>query len=346
MYLPKSTDSLPIRIGRTMNNMNMIAAWLSRFDSHPLSILTMQPETNLFVSDQVEAAIPYFHDKNLFLAIGGLLANDKDKPLVLDDFLRFSRNQKKIPSFLFFQHDDRKRMAQAGLCVNQIGASCKIDIERYSLEGGHFQQLRYKIRKAEKSGIRVREINCPTAYESLRSCLHSINDSWLKSKGNKLLRRLVTDFSSIRIPDPNRRLFIATLDQALTGYILYSRLFGPKTGWFHDLSRKAQNTPDGIMQLINKYALDCFKQEGHEQLDFGFTPLVEMQPSPYDNHSALFSKLANWLARQGGVVYPARSQWQYKKSWRPHHIEAEYLAYPKGKTLPALWGLLKATNSI
>ena len=100
------------------------------------------------------------------------------------------------------------------------------------------------------------------------------------------------------------------------------------------------------MQLINQTALDAFTQEGCSYLHFGFTPLVEMDRDVAFTGSPAFAKIARWMAHKGGVVYPAASQRQYKMSWRPQLITTEYIGFPKGKALKALWSVLRSTNSI
>lgn len=320
--------------------------WLARHEGHPLAILMTHPESRLFSLPGIDGGIACFEYRKWVIVIGGLLCGDEDKTVLLGTFLKRLKDAGKTPLFLFFREADGMYLQHAGMSVNQIGASCGLDLSSFHMNGRAFQQLRYKIRKAERANIEVMEITDGRAHAAVSPRLQQINDNWLEGKGKRMLQRLVTDFDSIRVPDEHRRLFVAMQEGEAIAYILYSRVFGSHPGWFHDLSRREQSAPDGIMQLINRQAIATFQEEGCRYLNFGFTPLVEMGRGEFSSSSSLFGRIAAWLAARDGVVYPAGSQWQYKKSWRPHRLEAEYMAFPRGKTLSALWGLLKASNSI
>ncbi len=326
-------------------------------DAHPLAVLLLNPGVRFFRPEDGNGVIGYIVHGRAHVCIGGLIAAVEHKPALLRAWLDWLKQAKGFPVFVHITRQDVDVLHTAGLHINQIGARFTIDLSTYDMQGRAFQQLRNKISKARKAGIRVSEIVTEADYSRLRPRLREIDAVWLKSKAAKVLRHLVTDPDCIQVPSSRRRLFIAEQDQQVLAYVVYTRVEGERPGWFHDLSRKVPDAQNGIMQAINSTALDHFKSactsEGngsdHRYLHFGFTPLTEMYDRKHplaDLGSSHFAAIARFLADRGGVVYPARSQRQYKMSWRPQIIEPELIAFPKGKALASLWALLRATDSL
>ena len=327
--------------------------WISLYGQHPLSPLLYNQNIRFFFSVGVEdGCLGYFIHKKVFFAVGGLLCAAEKKTALLDEWLDWVNRQGGISVFLHASPEDYHLIADRGYYVNQIGTGYSIDLRDYSLSGKRFQQLRNKVNKSRKAGVTVRMINSRDDFHSVLPQLEEINREWLEEKNTKLLKYLVTDFTGILIPSQRYRLLVAERHDQVLAYIVYSRVLSGRPGWFHDLSRKRSQTPSGVMQAINVTALDIIEQsksENEHWLHFGFTPLADILDTDYTmgkQQSLVFSAVVKTLARYNGVVYPASTQRQYKMSWRPQSIEPEYFAYPKGKALRALWGLLRATNSL
>lgn len=313
--------------------------------SNSLSCLLLNKDVNWFTD--AHGAIGFFKYKNMNMCIGGILSSEENKHHLLANFLDFNKREKSFPIFLHFSDTDIHLLKKYDFNINQLGASYSLSLERYNIDGKNFQQLRNKINKAQKKGIIVKEIVSQVAFDALKPQLEFINTSWLKNKGGNALSKLVIDFNSIELISGEHRLFIASLDDNVLAYIVYTRTYGKTSGWFHNLSRKVADAPNGIMQLVNQTAINQFKEENNGTfLHFGFTPLVEFENTHTINDSLTFYKIAKWLASKGGGIYPAASQRQYKVSWRPSIIKPELIAFPKGKAFKTLWFILRATNSL
>lgn len=310
-----------------------------------LSCLLLNNEVNWFTN--THGAIGFFKYKNMNMCIGGILSSEENKQILLTEFLNFNKREKSLPIFLHFAETDINLLKKYNFSVNQLGASYSLSLEDYNIDGKNFQQLRNKINKAKKKGIIVKEIGSQIEFDALKPQLEFINALWLKNKGGSALSKLVIDFNSIELISGEHRLFIASLEDNVLAYIVYTRTYGKTLGWFHNLSRKIPDAPNGIMQLINQTAINQFKKDNDSTfLHFGFTPLVEFVDTQKINDSVVFYKIAKWLASKGGGIYPAASQRQYKVSWRPSIIKPELIAFPKGQTFKTLWLILRATNSI
>lgn len=313
---------------------------------HPLTCLLTNPDVVLH-RVRSDGAVGYLaHGTKADICLGGVLAPAHRRAAVLDDYLRNAADRGATPIFVHLTEADAALLNERGFLVNQLGASYSLRLHDYDMGGKRFQQLRNKINRAEKAGIHVKAIVTAQDFEAVRPALDKITSLWLAAKNAKPLKGLVTDFSALKMPNPDHRVYVASMGADVVAYVVYTRTWGEAGGWFHDLSRKLPDTQDGVMQLINQKALHQFMQERAAYLHFGFTPLVEMQSEKTFTGSGAFDSIANWMARKGGVVYPSTSQRQYKMSWRPQLISPEYIAFPKGKALKALWSVLRATNSI
>src|SRR5262249_15067935 len=144
----------------------------------------------------------------------------------------------------------------------------------------------------------------------------------------------------------HRRLFVGLLDGALAGYISYSPVYGSKPGWLHDLSRRRPDGPPGIMEAVNKSAIDTFRAEGAGWLHFGFTPFTGLAPElEVAARSGWFRWLVNQLGIRGESVYPAKTQLAYKHKWDPITLP-EYIAFSDGAGLRGFLSVFRAANAL
>jgi lysylphosphatidylglycerol synthetase-like protein (DUF2156 family) len=325
---------------RVITQPGEVEAWLRTHSIHPLSLLLKNEGGRVF-ADADGAGIGFFETPGAVLSIGGVVPGARTPRAVLDGFLDWCAAARRKPRFVHFSAADAAMLDAAGFHVEQIGASFALDFDSAALEGKAYRQVRRKLQKAGRAGMRVEEICTRERFAELRGTIDAINAEWQRAKRAKPLRRLVYAFDLVA-PSADERVFVAWHGDEIIAYLVFSRVLrNGSPVWFHNLSRRRTGCADGTMQSIVSQFLES---SGAGTLHFGFTPLVEMAP-PTMRHSALFAKVARWLSRRGGVVYPARAQRQYKMSWSPTEIIPEFFAY-REPTLAAALGLLRSTNSI
>src|SRR5262249_61452352 len=84
----------------------------------------------------------------------------------------------------------------------------------------------------------------------------------------------------------------------------------------------------GIMEAINKTAIETFIGEGIDWLHFGFTPFTGLDDAMnLSGHSPGFHRLMRLLWQYGEAVYPAQTQLAYKEKWAQHVVLPEYIAF-------------------
>jgi lysylphosphatidylglycerol synthetase-like protein (DUF2156 family) len=143
-----------------------------------------------------------------------------------------------------------------------------------------------------------------------------------------------------------RRLFVGVLDGELAGYISYSPVYGSRAGWMHDLSRRIPGNSPGIMEAINKAAIDAFTAEGVPWLHFGFTPFTSLDSGLLPaGHSSGFDWFMNVLWTHGEAVYPAVSQLAYKQKWAPNLVIPEFVGFQGPVSLTGFVHIFRAANA-
>jgi lysylphosphatidylglycerol synthetase-like protein (DUF2156 family) len=313
-------------------------AWVDRYGLHPLAVLPALNGGELFVHGGL-GGVGFFRWRRGVLAVGGALTAERDHRAVLSAFLEWCSQHQLKPRFVHLPAASAEALAALGFKIDQLGASYSLAFDGGDLPGRSYQQVRRKLNAAWRAGVTVERVDAPR-YAELLPQLREINRQWLRQKGAKHIRLLVCEFDRIAA-DADTRIYVASHHDRVIAYLVFNRTLGADAGWFHNLSRRATGCVDGTMQLI----VSTFMREvGHGTLHFGFTPLVELVEPAYP-HDAVATWIARQLARRGGVVYPARSQRQYKVSWCPTGIAPEYFAY-RGSTLGAMIWFLRATNSV
>ena len=111
-------------------------------------------------------------------------------------------------------------------------------------------------------------------------------------------------------------------------------MYGTHPGWMHDLSRRIPESPAGVMEAINKAAIDTFSAEGVQWLHFGFTPFTSPRRTGSARPQPAFHWFMHYLWEHAGRSTPRRTQLAYKDKWDPDLVTAEYVGVPRARRAP------------
>lgn len=318
---------------------------LSEVLAHPSGYLALSKRNEKFVVPGIPGFIAYRRQGKHFWMFGGVHAAGKDTMPLLDLFLTFATSKKCRVGAVQVPANQTKLFALRGFTVNQMGSTYATTLTNYSFSGGAKMQLRNKINKARKSGLKVVELGreVPRNAEWFEK-LNQVSACWLKEKGKKEFDFLIGELGDET--NPHRRIFLVLdeTEQPLA-FISYVPVWGTdQPGYLHDLTRKTPDAPAGVMELCNATAIERFKQEGVQYLHFGFTPFI-VDPKPAGRANRFVHWSINYLRKHGQKLYPSDSQEAYKLKWGADVIQREYLAV-RTVTPRAVFDLLSLTRSV
>ncbi|MFC0003938.1 bifunctional lysylphosphatidylglycerol flippase/synthetase MprF [Micromonospora siamensis] len=291
---------------------------------NPSAFLGASSGNSVFTAPGHRGVVVYRTAGAYLVQFGGVFAPAEEQDGLLAAFVEFAAEQGRSIVSIQLQRADAERYARNGFTVNQVGASYAVDLAHFTLAGTKFMRLRNKISRAHRAGLVVREVQPEQWYDRMRQ----LDQVWLRSKGEhtRELQFLVGEYGGEM--QAHRRLFVGTIDDELVGYISYSPVYGSRPGWMHDLSRRQPSETPGLMEAINKTAIDTFRAEGVAWLHFGFTPFTGLDDVlELPGHSVAFNRFMHLLWTYGEQVYPAQSQLSYKEKWAPDVVLPEYLAF-------------------
>jgi lysylphosphatidylglycerol synthetase-like protein (DUF2156 family) len=310
---------------------------------NPSSFLAVNEGNSYFHLPGTPGVIVYRPAGEYLVQFGGPFAPAEARPRLLRAFVDFADEQSREIVAVQLQGADAPEYLDQGFVVNQMGASFAVDLATFGMRGTAFMRLRNKISRALRTGLAIREVPLEPWFQAMQD----LDAAWLTTKGEDVakLEYLVGQYGGRH--QPLRRLFIGTIDARLIGYISYSPVYGSMPGWMHDLSRRQPDSPPGVMEAINKTAIETFQQEKVPWLHFGFTPFTELSERlQFPGYSRAFHWFMGHLWANGEQVYPAQTQLAYKEKWHPDVVLPEYVAFQHRASIRALVHVFRACNAV
>lgn len=312
------------------------------YADNPSSFLAVNEGNSYFHLPGVPGVIVYRTAGRYLVQFGGPFAPKEARPRLLRAFIESAAGQRREIVSVQLQAPDVTEYLDEGFTINQMGASYALRLADFSLRGTAFMQLRNKIARALRTGLEIAEVPCDPWHQAVRE----LDAAWLTTKGGaKPLEFLVGQVGG---PYQHmRRLFVGHNEGRLIGYISFSPVYGSRPGWMHDLSRRQPDSPPGVMEAINKAAIEKFQDEGVAWEHFGFTPFTSLSPEiQFPGYSRGFLWFMGELWRNGKDIYPAQTQFAYKDKWKQDAILPEYIAFQHGASIPALVHIFRACNAV
>ncbi|GAA3378510.1 DUF2156 domain-containing protein [Streptomyces sannanensis] len=309
---------------------------------NPSAFLALNEGNRTFSVPGIDGVITYRRAGRYAVQFGGPFADPASYDALLDRFVAHIHDEGLRLVGVQLQRDDAEAYARHGFTVNQIGSSWALRIPEFTLRGTRFMQLRNKISRAHRNGLMIQEVQASDWQDGLAV----IDKAWLGSKGEgaRPLEFLVGQIGGEA--QSLRRLFVGTIDGAPVAYISYSPVYGSRSGWMHDLSRRIPEGSPGLMEAINAHAVEVFREEGVPWLHFGFTPFTGLDAShEVPGHSPAFQWLMHFLAAEGAALYPAQTQLAYKQKWAADVSIPEYVAFEGHASLAGFAHIFRASNA-
>jgi lysylphosphatidylglycerol synthetase-like protein (DUF2156 family) len=314
------------------------------FVDHPSGYLALGPRNSVFEMPGTPGFIAYRETGGHLVSFGGVHAPEGDRGTLLDAFAAEARRRRRRVMAIQVREAQVPLFCSRGFTVNQFGTSYSLDLRAFSLGGTSKMQLRNKIKRAERAGLRVAEVGHGVPRNaSMFTKLRDVSASWLAKKGKKELDFMIGELGEP--DDVERRIFVALdSDDRVRAFITYVPSWGERPGYLHDLTRRCPDVPVGAMELCNSVAMATLRAEGTPFLHFGFTPFM-LSGADAPTASRPIRWLVDKLRKYGRFVYPAETQAAYKSKWGAQIREPEYVAV-RPLSLRALWDFLVVTRSV
>ncbi|MDH5181034.1 MAG: DUF2156 domain-containing protein [Gammaproteobacteria bacterium] len=317
---------------------------LETFIDHPSGYFTLSDRNRHFQMNGIPGFIAYREYGRHYVIFGGVNAPEDKQAELLQAFIAEAEVHKRNIVAVQVRESQVHLFRNIGATVNQLGSSFCVDLVGYTFAGTRKMRLRNKIKRAEKAGLKVLEVGKGLPRdESTFARLNQVSDKWLAAKGKKELDFMIGELGCAS--DTERRIFVVQDKKGeFIAFITYVPVWGGRPGYLHDLTRKLPDAPTGAMELCNARALEQMMEEGIKYLHFGFTPFIVDEVEP-EGGQGFIAWLVRLLYRHGSVVYPAKTQSEYKVKWGTDIIEREYIA-ARPFSLRCAFDLLRLTRSI
>ncbi|MEW2292337.1 DUF2156 domain-containing protein [Streptomyces sp. NPDC006743] len=325
-------------------------AMLRRHAGHSSAFLALNAGNRRFRTPGVDGFVPYREGgrRHLF-ALGGPICAAGDRDRLLAALLERARSEGRRVTAVQLPRPAAELHARHGFTVNQFGASFSIHLDGYGLGGQRMVKVRNMVNRARREGVTVTEVTAgERTAPRVRADLDAVDRAWLRDKGRhvKELDFLIGERGGPGAP--HRRLFTARHAGRTVAYVSYSPVFGDRSGWLYDLTRRLPDAPPGTVEMVFATALRRFQDEDCAWLHLGFTPFVQLRPDAcaFGPTSGALRRCLELLAAKGQAIYPAATQESFKLKWRPQLIEPEYLAFQGRVTPGAVWRLMRLTKAV
>ncbi len=319
------------------------AELLRKYSDNPSAYLALNRGNTVFTVPGIDGFISYRDSGRHWIQFGGPIAALAAATDLLRAFMSAAGSSGATVTAVQLQQADTTSYTELGYTINQLGSSYALRLADFTVRGKRFLSLRNKVSRAHRSGLQIAEVDAGAHADDIKA----IDRSWLRSKGRhvKQLEFMVGELGGPA--QQRRRLFLGSRDGRPECYLSYSPVYGSRSGWLYDLSRRRVDAPPGALEAMNMHAIALFQQEDACWLHFGFTPFAGLdQRHALASASPGMDRLLRFLAAHGEFVYPARTQVDYKQKWNPQEVTPEYLAFQKGISLPAVWRLLRITRAV
>jgi phosphatidylglycerol lysyltransferase len=230
------------------------------------------------------------------------------------------------PVFYQIDQDNLSLYLQFGMKFLKLGEEAKVDLQSFSLEGGHRKGLRYPHNKLANEGYTF-EIIPVKDIDAEMGALQEISDEWLKSKNTREKRFSLGYFE----PQYIRRTPAAVVKEKGRIVAFANVLQGAeKEELSVDLMRHLPQAENGIMDYLFVELMLWGQKEGFKWFNLGMAPLSGLQEGAL---SPLWNRTGAFLFRYGEHFYNFQGLRHYKEKFDPVW-EPKFLAAPGGLVMP------------
>jgi polyketide synthase PksN len=205
-----------------------------------------------------------------------------------------------------------------------------LDLQSFTLEGAAMRRLRYQVAKFAKSGsCRTEEYRCASNRE-LAPSIASIIEQWCADRTmvNPLVHIVKEEILAGTL-NPEHRIFVTSLNEALQNVILITPMSVERNGYLMDLEFYAKSMPLGGLEFAIVEIIKTLVAEGCGVLSLGGTYGCKLAASAHADRQV--DQILDELRTQN--IFNDAGNLQFKNKFRPEN-QSIYLCRPVDKSTP------------
>ena len=214
-----------------------------------------------------------------------------------------------------------------GLSLLKIGEEAKVDLAKFSLQGGKYASQRTARNKFTKKGFRFSILSRQELQNNM-TVLQDISDQWLLGKNTREKGFSLGFFSEEYI----YRTDVAAVYDESGRIMAFANLWknGGKKEMSVDLMRYNPESPSGIMEYLFVELMLWGKTENYQWFSLGIAPLAGLERHPL---APLWHKIGTTIFDLGEEFYNFEGLYEFKAKFEPVW-QPRYLAAPAGLSVP------------
>jgi len=314
----KRTDELPLT---DQQIKNIVAT-----NNKTYANLALLKDKDFITSETKQTFIMYGVAGRSFVSMGDPVGSDEAIGDLIRKFRKTAAQHGSSASFYEISAQFIPEYIEAGFRVFKIGEEARVNLQTFTLQGGHWSGTRNTIKKLEKNGCRV-EILDDENYEQLFDDLSKISDEWLTNKKTREKCFSLGFFDKEYLL--NTKIAVVFCENKP---IAFANLWesGTKEEISVDIMRYGNEAPSGVMEYLFIKIIQHGQQEGYKYFNLGMAPLSGMDIHQY---SPFWNRIASTIYNHGEKFYNFKGLRSYKEKFKPEW-EAKYIAVPSFFSLP------------
>ncbi len=261
---------------------------LERYGHSALDFFKIYPDKVFFFTEDRSAFLSYRISGNFAVVLEDpVAADDRERTDCVIAFDRFCYRNGLKSVWYRVPENSLSLYRALGKKVMLLGQEGIVDLESFSLEGGHRRSLRNAVNKIISGGYHA-SIHEPPQKDGLLQKLKSVSNEWLEETGR---RELVFSQGMFNWEELKQQTIITVEnpEEMIVAFVNIIPDFAAGEGTY-DLIRKSTGAPNGIMDFLLIEMFRYFKSSGFRYVNLGFAPMSGLsEPQNFPERSMKFA---------------------------------------------------------
>ena len=290
--------------------------------------LALLGDKTILFNDKENAFIMYGIEGRSWVSMGDPVGPEEERRELIWKFRELCDRNDAWPVFYHVRAENVHLYIDVGLDVLKLGEEGRVDLQKFTMEGGARKEERHSNRKLENDGCTF-EIVPPDAVPAILGELKAVSDDWLQEKNTR-----EKGFSLGFFNESYLRRYAQALVRRHGEILAFANIWqsGQREELSLDLMRYRSHAPSGIMDYLFINLMLWGKEQGYRWFDLGMAPLAGLENRSL---APFLHRVGAQLFRHGEHFYNFQGLRQYKDKFDPVW-QPRYLASPGGISLPRI----------